>query len=113
MGIDFRYCEARWAYSGFHRFRSRLAKEIGIDLKDMHGFGGTRSFHTISNHIKYLLDHSDCDGTLEPYQCKVVAKSLKKLIANWANDDYDKVKGLLLVEGLEYCASKNRHLVFI
>ena len=30
MGLDFIQSNAHWSYSGFHQFRERLAKEIGI-----------------------------------------------------------------------------------
>lgn len=30
MGIDFSHCDAHWAYSGFHRFRTRLATQVGL-----------------------------------------------------------------------------------
>lgn len=38
MGIDFSHCEAHWAYSGFMRFRTRIATEAGIVLSCMSGF---------------------------------------------------------------------------
>ena len=40
MGLDFSHCEAHWAYSGFMRFRTRLAAEAGIALHCMKGFAG-------------------------------------------------------------------------
>jgi hypothetical protein len=43
MGIGFQVGNkpvgANWAYSGFHQFRKRLAKTIGIELNEMEGFG--------------------------------------------------------------------------
>ena len=38
MGIDFSHCKAHWAYSGFMRFRKRIATEAGIALSCMSGF---------------------------------------------------------------------------
>lgn len=35
----------------------------------MDGFGGDVSFDTISDPIKPLLDHSDCEGELTPEEC--------------------------------------------
>lgn len=112
MGLDFSHCEARWGYGGFGRFRRRLANQIGIDLMTMDGFGGTRSFHTINDPIRHLLDHSDCEGNLEPHKCRVTAPRLRKMVSSWCDDDYDKRNALLLAEGMEYCASKNMHLMF-
>lgn len=113
MGLDFSHCEARWSYSGFGQFRRRLAQEIGVDLNKMYGFGGTRTFHTINDPIKYLLDHSDCDGNLDPVKCRKIIPRLRKLVSNWADNDYDKKQALELADGMEYCASKNRHLMFL
>lgn len=61
MGADFNLCDAHLAYSGFHRFREKLAKEICIDLNLMDGFGGNIRLETINDDIKLLLNHSDCD----------------------------------------------------
>lgn len=38
MGLDFSHCEAHWAYSGFMRFRTKLAAEVGIALHCMESF---------------------------------------------------------------------------
>lgn len=38
MGLDFNHSDAHWAYSGFNRFRERLAAEVGIFLPFMEGF---------------------------------------------------------------------------
>lgn len=111
MGLNFSHCEAWWSYSAFHKFRKRLAEEIGIDLEQMEGFGGRRTFYTVSDPIKHLLDHSDCDGNLDPHQCRVTAPRLRKLVEPW-EDCRDKREALELARGLGYCASKNRHLIF-
>lgn len=46
MGLDFSHCEAHWAYSGFNRFRTRLAAEAGIALNCMEGFAYSISSDT-------------------------------------------------------------------
>lgn len=38
MGLDFSHCDAHWSYSGFNRFRVRLAAEAGIALNCTEGF---------------------------------------------------------------------------
>src|SRR5229473_7322696 len=40
MGLGFSHCDSYWSYSGFHRFRRRLASEIGVALDAMDGFRG-------------------------------------------------------------------------
>lgn len=49
MGLDFNHSEAHWAYSGFNRFREKLANEIGICLPFMEGFWsqGDSSYSTV------------------------------------------------------------------
>ena len=47
MGIDFHPGSASWSYSGFNRFRERLAEKIDIDLSTMEGFGGHISWDLI------------------------------------------------------------------
>ena len=122
MGIDFSHCDAHWAYSGFHRFRTKLAKEIGIDLDRMKGFGATWAGETAAGDIEWanskddpiisLLDHSDCDGHISPGKCKKIAPRLRELVDKWDDEDYDKQQALLLAEGMELAANERRNLKF-
>jgi hypothetical protein len=112
MGIDFSHCDAHWAYSGFDRFRTRLAAQIGIDLDKMEGFGGRQSWLHIVDPIKGLLDHSDCDGELTAEQCRTIAPRLRELVAGWQEEDRDKQMALELAKGLEAAASSDESLQF-
>lgn len=142
MGLDFSHCEAYWTYSGFMRFRARLATEIGVALRCMEGFaGGTTGGHfdklmifgydenlpgyekyvgnqsviswdKVSDDIVPLLDHSDCDGELTPEECKKVAPRLRKLVSGWPDDDRDKVNALELAKGMELALKRNENLRF-
>jgi hypothetical protein len=111
MGIDFSHCNAQWSYGGFHSFRTRLASEIGMDLRSMEGFGGDKKFSDFKDDIIPLLNHSDCDGELSPEECKKVAPRLRELVKDWP-DGYDKRRALELAEGMELAVSKNEHLQF-
>jgi hypothetical protein len=112
MGIDFSYCDAHWPYSGFHRFRKRLALALGLNLDEMIGFGGKRSWDTVDDPIKGLLDHSDCEGDLTPAQCRIIASRLREMVAAWADDDHDKKSGLELAKGMEASANADESLKF-
>ena len=144
MGLDFSNCEARWAYSGFMRFRTRLATEVGITLSCMEGFasGPTgKTFKTliicgeqegnnmpgfekyvgrqevipwknVKDNIKYLLNHSDCEGILTPKECAKVAPRLRKLVSHWTEDDRDRISALILADGMDLAASNNENLEF-
>ncbi|AOZ91601.1 hypothetical protein [Paenibacillus crassostreae] len=119
MGLDFNKGGAHWSYSGFYRFRVRVAETIGIDLDKMSGFASLTDnsgigWDWVTDPVVPLLNHSDCDGGLTPDQCRSIAPRLKEIIANWnAPDDYDKAQAELLIEGMEYCAQTNVPLEFI
>jgi len=130
MGIDFRwnvdlgnedaenfrpYAERpHWSYSGFMRFRERLGNMIGIELKQMVGFGPTAtvSWDTVNDPITLLLNHSDCDGVLTPAECKIVAPRLRELLSTLDSTDYDVEHGTLLAQAMEDCAEHNFTLQF-
>lgn len=130
MGLDFTHSEAHWAYSGFNRFRTELAKHEGIDLNAMEGFGlmwrmygegehPALSWDTIDTPLKPLLNHSDCDGELTPEECAQIAPRLREAIdALWPESSsdwpsgHDRVNGLLLAEGLEWCAENDTPMGF-
>jgi hypothetical protein len=123
MSLDFRGYDVNWSYFGFHDFRVKLAREIGIDLNQMHGFfapwRGQKeedfkdiSWDTVSDPIKLLLDHSDCEGELSPQECALVAPRLIRLTAQWPADDYDSIEALRLASAMMDCAIKNKPLEF-
>lgn len=112
MGIDFSHCGAHWAYSGFMRFRTRLAETIGIDYVMMAGLGGRRSWETIKDPIVPLLNHSDCDGELSPDECRAIAPRLRELVSTWPEDDSDRLKAIELANGMDDAALSNEPLVF-
>lgn len=122
MGLDFRPGKASWSYCGFHHFRVRLAREIGIDLTQMEGFFRPRagqleedfvgySWESVIDPIKYLLNHSDCDGILIPWECSVVAPRLRELVVEW-EDGYDKTNALMLADAMDQCVKEGIDLEF-
>ena len=113
MSLGFVNSDAHWSYGGFHNFRTKLAKEIGIDLEKMAGFcEDGDSWDNIKDPIKLLLHHSDCEGHLTPAQCNEVAPRLRKLIVNWRETDWDKEQAELLAKGMEWCAKHEKNLEF-
>jgi hypothetical protein len=117
MGIDFSHCDAHWAYSGFHRFRVRLALEVGIILDSMAGFDSTpaKSWDDIEakdDPIVPLLNHSDCDGVLSPEECRSIAPRLRELVRNWPAEDYDRYQAEMLAEGMDSAAEEGVALEF-
>jgi hypothetical protein len=119
VGIDISPGGAHGSYSGFHRFRQRVAKQAGIVLDEMEGFGnrdegtpGTKKWQE-GDPIVHLLNHSDCDGILTPQQCRECAPRLRELIKDWdIQNDYDARSALSLIEGMETAANKNINMEF-
>ena len=130
MGIDFRWKaepdnedlenfrpypeRPHWSYSGFNRFRARLGKMIGIELRQMVGFGSdsTTPWDTVRDPIALLLNHSDCDGVLLPEECALVAPRLRELLSTLDATDYDVEHGTLLAQAMEDCVEHNFILQF-
>jgi len=82
MGLDVT-CKCRkinfraGSYSGFGHWRRILAKLVNIDLDEMEGFDGTIQW-TGDERFYELFNHSDCDGTLTPNQCKELLKDFEE-----------------------------------
>jgi hypothetical protein len=116
MGLAFSDCDAGWSYTGFMRFRLRLAAQLGHTgyIKAMNApFGSTDTKYKILGHpLDDFFDHSDCDGHLTPGQCAVIAPALADAIKDWPDDDYDKQTALELIKGMEYAINKNKNLEF-
>ena len=111
MGLDFEGSKACWSYSGFNRFRERLAFSIGIELADLQGYGGKVKPSQVYDDIKWLLFHSDCDGKISARRCGLIAPRLRDITLCW-EACYDKEQAILLAEGMEACARNGRPLEF-
>ena len=118
MGLDFSHTDAHWAYSGFMRFRTRIAATLGINLESMEGFArdlrpnqSPVPWDTVDDDIKILLYHSDCDGDLSPDECRKIAPRLREIVSPWP-DDHDKQQALLLADGMDRAAKKKEALRF-
>lgn len=126
MGLGFHIIERRpmdrsalpsWSYSGFNRFRTKLAALCGIDLEKMEGFardGGKEWPSPEAEPLVPLLSHSDCDGTMTPDECATVAPRLRELLPK-LDDPYDREMGAKLAALMEIVAdgeSSGATLVF-
>ncbi len=132
MGIDFTYKKRKenekmphWSYSGFNRFREKIANELGINIREMEGWGridftdeqhtefnkNAKKWKNVQNPIKYLLNHSDCDGQISAKRCGKIAEIIDKAVIDW-DDDYDKESGKLLAKAMRTCFLKNTPLIF-
>ncbi len=66
----------------------------------------------INDPIKYLLNHSDCEGELTPDECRKVAPRLRELVAGWPDGDRDKENALELADGMDAAAAAGESLRF-
>lgn len=108
MGLDIygpNNTHARKSYSGFHTYRQRLASYVLINLEDMQGFGGRRSWDDVDQALVPLLNHSDCDGELSPAECGQIAPKLWEIIRVWEIESALNHDGLDRNGDIEY--SKN------
>jgi hypothetical protein len=93
-----------------------LAKEIGIDLDKMEGFGGDIPWEEYENDpICILLNHSDCDGQISAEQCLKVSPRLKELVSKWSKDDdykWHRKRALELARGMLEAGKSGEPLLF-
>ena len=118
MGIQFSHCKASWSYSGFMRFRERLAESIGMQLRKMPGFRDNQeefAWEDYDDPIIPFLNHSDCDGVLTPEQCRTIAPRLREIISTWEDNfenSYDLEMAEELIRGMEIAEKENENLQF-
>ena len=113
MGIDFSHGDAHWAYSGFMRFRNKLAETLGyaVSLSTMYDDG---SYTRMRNEpIWPLIDHSDCDGDLTVEEMEQIIPQLENISNHWDEHDYDKVHGFELIESMREAIAEDEPLEFI
>jgi len=115
MGISFSHCDrdADSSYSCFHRFRSRLAREIGIDLDAMVGFGGIASWSIHNDPLIPFLNHDDNCGSLEPEVCATVAPRLEEVVSGWPRYDTDKERAFEIARGMRKAAERGERFRFL
>lgn len=120
MGLDISHNAWHGAYSAFNRYRTEIAKQIGIDLNKMDGF--TDETDAIDwdslKPIHYLLNHSDCDGYINWSVCAKIADELEKLLPALSELDGGghignyKDKTLEMIKGLRLAHSQKEKLLF-
>jgi len=119
MGLNFHLCKSidpQWSYGGFHRFRTHVAKSIGIQLDEMEGFTSNgKSWDSIDDPIKILLNHSDCDGELEASECEKIYPRLIEIVSSWpktVDNEYDIETALKLAEAMKECVETDGWIEF-
>ncbi len=129
MGVEIG--SAHWAYSGFMRFRKKLAEAEGFDLLTMDGYEG--AFGSTSGSprpwadadgknvtvLRPLLDHSDCDGEMTWQECEQVVDRVSEIVEAWALrpsldpiEERDILQGRRLVQSMRDSVAAQSELVF-
>jgi hypothetical protein len=117
-----------FGFGEFSRFRHRIAQSIG--LKDVYAGTDTDMYETKryieigeTHPIYPLIEHSDCNGDMEPEECGQVGNYLKALIPLWEKEmelgtsdellENDIQKGKALVELMLKCYKNDETLLFV
>ncbi len=105
MGLSISHDAFDGSYSHFKRFRDNIKKVI-------------RPGYFIDNPIKYLLNHSDCDGEIEFEICKDLAEELTSILSSASNmKDCDEKEEFIydlgnFIRGCNKAYSKKENLIF-
>lgn len=114
MGIDFSHGEAHWSYSGFNRFRNKLAEALGFDVPSDGIYGSDFYMKLEEQPIFPLINHSDCDGNLTVEEMEQTLPQLEKIVDMWADDlGSEKGRGTLLIESMKAAIAAGKPLEFI
>lgn len=104
MGLDTTHDAWHGAYSSFYRWRCEIWAAAGLPMIPDMDRGGrpapscwTRSlmdtdyqgtWHVVPDEpLEYVVNHSDCDGFIEPEHCALVADRLEEILPNIPEDD--------------------------
>lgn len=114
MGLCFSHGSAHWSYSGFNRFRDRLAKIIKYKC----WVDSESGLWPGEEPISLLMEHSDCDGYIHWSLCKPLADRLEEVLKCMSTlsksnkEDWDYLSGMELVEGLRAAYKEKENFVF-
>lgn len=127
MGVTIGNTGVSMTCTGFYEFRKALAKEIGIDLDEMDGFGITfqggqivqiedlKSWEQIpdpGDPLVTLLNHSDVDGELGVAESIFCGERLEEIAGAWPDDHLWKQTALVLGEKLVEAGTIGERSIF-
>ena len=100
-----------FSYSGFDRFRNKLARAAGVLRGRMEGFGGSKAWADVDDPLVPLFDHSDCEGEVSPADCARMAPRLRELAAE-LDEEFHGNQALVLAVMMHEAAKQGLPLVF-
>lgn len=84
MGVSFSHCDFGLTYGLFNQIRKDLAREAGIPLGRMQGYGGAGPWDEITDPLVPFLRAPDTDGSLTPEQCLACKRRIQELASRWS-----------------------------
>jgi len=122
MGLNIYPGKTRFAFWGFVEFRKALGRFIKIDIGDFKGFGGQREWKEVKDPLKYLINHSDVEGSIGPSRLVKILPRLKAALKLWQKESDADLKVYYehviipetenLIEGMEEAIKTNKRLTF-
>lgn len=131
MGLDTTHDAWHGAYSSFYRWRCEVWAAAGLPLTPDHERGnrgrpscwdrdppGTdfEGYWSIEPEepLEYVVNHSDCDGFIEPEHCALVADRLEEILPNIPVDDDFRThdRTVQFITGLRKAAAAGDRLEF-
>lgn len=121
MGLNTSFSAWDGPYSSFHQWRTWIAEQIGLNLKDMYGFGGQQQWDK-KHDLTPLLFHSDCEGHLSVTACKKIKRGLEAILEKFPNHleldrwndkngwQLDKVR--IFIKGCEEAIKRKQRIEF-
>lgn len=107
----------KWSYGNFNMWRAQLARHEGFELAYMDGWGGDRSWDTVTSILKPLLDHDDDSGVLTAEECRSMHAHLRAVVEElWPAWQYDglgeRQRGLELADAMQWAAENDEEIEF-
>ncbi len=130
MGLHFSHGLANFSYSGFNDLRAKIARDTGFltEIQEERpgypgrlrvvyplkysGFLSISKFRVFKDPIRWLLDHSDCDGYIPPVRAGKIAARLRNIVYDWADNNHYKDMALKLAKGLQDASDADENFEF-
>lgn len=101
------------SYGSFASLRRLVATSIGVNLDEMQGFKGCRSWDTLKpDPLHLFLNHSDCQGFLSPVQCAEIAPRLRETLDRLNGPEMVLDYGNRIAALMFHCSENGAYLVF-
>lgn len=118
MGLDTSHDCWHGSYTSFHKWREWVAEKAGLPpLDTMEGFGGETPWRGIKTPLRYLLNHSDCDGQISGSRLLPIAEALEAIVGGLGSpvpidEEWCAERSLQFASGLRLAHSRGEKVEF-